>query len=532
MEGLIVVVGIGVAVVAGNALAPIVRIPVPLTQVLLGFLLGFVPGMEHLSMPHEVVLMLFLPALLFWESLTTSKNAIRRDLRGILITSTVLVVATAFAVAWMASSLGIPWAAALILGAAVAPPDATAAAALAKGLPQRQFMLLKAESLTNDGTALVVYSIAVGLALGGHYTPWDITRMALVSFLGGILIGIAMAAVAYPVFSRLSDPIVINMALIVTPYAAYLAAELVHASGVLAVVVCGLISSALSNRLSTPQSRTQAEHAWPLATSLLNGALFLLVGVETHLLVFRFDLSKLLLLTGVAAAVAATLVVSRFLFLQLTVTIIRALDRSPEQRKRRMSYRARLVSGVAAFRGAVSLAIALSIPLTMNDGSPFPYRDEVVLIAALAIVIGITVQGPLLPRVIAWAARGGHAGDQEEAELSEEQRISEARLEILSIVRPELPALAERAGVSPRVAEEMTNRIDTIAAHMNSGDDETGEASELAALERLHVAVIARKREILRQLVRERRVDDETARILRARMDLEEIHREGYLPYE
>ena len=187
---------------------------------------------------------------------------------------------------------------------------------------------------------------------------------------------------------------------------------------------------------------------------------------------------------------------------------------------------------MAAFRGAVSLAIALSIPLTMNDGSPFPYRDEVVLIAALAIVIGITVQGPLLPKVIAWAARGGHVGDQEEEELSEEQKISEARLEILSIVRPELPALAERAGVSPRVAEEMTNRIDTIAAHMNSDDDETGEASELAALERLHVAVIARKREILRQLVREHRVDDETARILRARMDLEEIHREGYLPYE
>ena len=230
MEGLIVVVSVGAAVVAGNALAPILRLPVPLTQVLLGFLVAFIPGLEHLGMPHEVVLMLFLPALLFWESLTTSKNAIRRDLRGILITSTVFVVATAFAVAWIASSLGIPWAAALILGAAVAPPDATAAAALAKGLPQRQFMLLKAESLTNDGTALVVYAIAVGIALGGHYTPWDITRMALVSFLGGILVGILMAAVAYPVLSRLRDPIVLNMALIVTPYAAYLTAEQIHAS--------------------------------------------------------------------------------------------------------------------------------------------------------------------------------------------------------------------------------------------------------------------------------------------------------------
>ena len=108
MEGLIIAVGVGIAVVAGNALAPKLRLPVPLTQVLLGFALAFVPGLESLHMPPEVVLLLFLPGLLFWESLTTSKNAIRRDLRGILITSTVFVVATAFAVAWIASSLGIP----------------------------------------------------------------------------------------------------------------------------------------------------------------------------------------------------------------------------------------------------------------------------------------------------------------------------------------------------------------------------------------------------------------------------------------
>ena len=531
MEGLIIAVGVGIAVVAGNALAPKLRLPVPLTQVFLGFALAFVPGMESLHMPPEVVLLLFLPGLLFWESLTTSKNAIRRDLRGILITSTVFVVATAFAVAWIASSLGIPWEAALILGAAVAPPDATAAAALAKGLPRRQFMLLKAESLTNDGTALVVYTIAVGLALGGQYTPWDITRMAAVSFFGGILIGIAVAAVAYPAFRRLHEPITINMALLVTPYAAYLAAELVHASGVLAAVVAGLIISTLSNQLSTPESRTQAEHFWPLATSMLNGALFLLIGIETHSLIVDFSVSEILALAGIAVAVAVTLVVSRFVFLQITVMIIRALDRRPEQRKRRLSYRARVVGAVSAFRGGVSLAIALSIPLTMNDGSEFPYRDEVVLVAALAIVIGMAVQGPLLPKVIAWAAKGGHTGDDEEVELTEEQLATEGRLAILEAVRPELPALAEQAGVPSRIAEAMEERLDDIVAHIGADDDEE-DVTEIVALERLHGAVLKRKRELLSQFVREGRIGDETARILRARMDLEEIHRNGYLPYE
>ncbi len=527
MEGLIIVVGVGIAVVAGNALAPKLRLPVPLTLVFLGFALAFVPGLKNLHMPSDVVLLLFLPGLLFWESLTTSRNAIRRDLRGILITSTVFVVATAFAVAWIASSLCIPWKAALILGAAVAPPDATAAAALAKGLPRRQFMLLKAESLTNDGTALVVYKIAVGLALGGEYTPWDITGMAVVSFFGGILIGIAVAAVAYPAFRRLHEPITINMALLVTPYAAYLAAELVHASGVLAAVVAGLIISTLSNRVSTPESRTQAEHFWPLATSLLNGALFLLIGIETRLLIVNFSFSKLLTLAGIAIGVAVTLVVSRFVFLQITVMIIRALDRRPEQRQRRLSYRARVVSAVSAFRGGVSLAIALSIP----NESPFPYRDDVVLVAALAIVIGMAVQGPLLPKVIAWAAKGGHTGDDEEAELTEEQLATEGRLAILEAVRPELPALAEQAGVAPRIAEAMEERLDDIAAHIGA-DDEEEDVAEIVALERLHGAVLKRKRELLSQFVREGRIGDETARILRARMDLEEIHRNGYLPYE
>lgn len=489
MEGLIIAVGVGIAVVAGNALAPKLRLPVPLTQVLLGFALAFVPGLESLHMPPEVVLLLFLPGLLFWESLTTSKNAIRRDLRGILITSTVFVVATAFAVAWIVSSLGIPWEAALILGA------------------------------------------AVGLALGGQYTPWDITRMAVVSFFGGILIGIAVAAVAYPAFRRLHEPITINMALLVTPYAAYLAAELVHASGVLAAVVAGLIISTLSNQLSTPESRTQAEHFWPLATSLLNGSLFLLIGIETRLLVVNFRFSELLTLAGIAVGVAVTLVVSRFVFLQITVMIIRALDRRPEQRQRRLSYRARVVSAISAFRGGVSLAIALSIPLAMKDGSPFPYRDEVVLVAALAIVIGMAVQGPLLPKVIAWAAKGGHTGDDEEAELTEEQLATEGRLAILEAVRPELPTLADQAGVSPRIAEAMEERLDDIAAHIGA-DDEEEDVAEIVALERLHGAVLKRKRELLDQFVRERRISDGTARILRARMDLEEIHRNGYLPYE
>lgn len=170
MEGLETVVLLGVAVLAGAVLAPRLRVAAPLLLLVFGLLLGFVPQLRQIELPPETVLLIFLPVMLFWESLTTSLRSIRRDLRGIVIMSTLLVVVSALAVAGLAHLLGLPWNTALILGAALAPPDATAVAALGRMLPSRNFMLLKAESLTNDGTALVLYAIAVGLTLGGNYT--------------------------------------------------------------------------------------------------------------------------------------------------------------------------------------------------------------------------------------------------------------------------------------------------------------------------------------------------------------------------
>src|SRR4051794_39092658 len=193
MNGLEITVLLGAVILGAAVAAPRLRIPAPLVLVLLGLALGFVPELRDVQLPPDTMLLLFLPVLLFWESLTTSLRAIRRDFRGILILSTVLVAATAFGVAGLAAALGMPWGPALVLGAALAPPDATAAAALGRALPRRQFMLLKAESLTNDGTALVLYAIAVGVASGEHYTTLDVTGLVLLSYLGGIAAGAVTA---------------------------------------------------------------------------------------------------------------------------------------------------------------------------------------------------------------------------------------------------------------------------------------------------------------------------------------------------
>lgn len=205
MNGLEITVMLGLTVLAGTVLAPRLRTAAPLVLLTLGLVLGFIPALREVELPPETVLLLFLPVLLFWESLTTSLRAIWRDLRGIVLMSTVLVVVTAFAVAAIARLLGMPWPAALVLGAALAPPDATAVAALGRRLPHRNFMLLKAESLTNDGAALVLYGIAVGAATGGRYTPTTITGLVLVSYLGGVAAGVVVGGVAWVTMRRLRD---------------------------------------------------------------------------------------------------------------------------------------------------------------------------------------------------------------------------------------------------------------------------------------------------------------------------------------
>jgi CPA1 family monovalent cation:H+ antiporter len=193
--------------------------------------------------------------------------------------STLLVVASAFAVAGVGVLFGMPWEIALILGAAVAPPDATAVAALGRLLPRRMFMKLKAESLTNDGTALVLYAIAVSLAVGGQVTPWSVTWTVLVSYVGGIAAGVVIALLGVLLLQRSNRTAVINVTMLLIPFSAFLVAELIHASGVLAVVVAGLIASYVSPRVTTASSRRQSDAVWPFGVFLLNGALFILIGL-------------------------------------------------------------------------------------------------------------------------------------------------------------------------------------------------------------------------------------------------------------
>ena len=584
MEGLEVTVLLGLTILVGTLIAPRVRLALPLVLVIFGLLLGFIPPLREVQLPPETVLLLFLPVILFWESLTTSLRSIRRDFRYILPMSTVLVVASAFAVAGIGVLFGMPWEIALILGAAVAPPDATAVAALGRLLPRRTFMKLKAESLTNDGTALVLYAIAVSLALGGQITPLSVTLDVLISYVGGIAAGVVIAGLGYLLLRRTSSTIVINVALLLIPFTAFLAAEMVHASGVLAVVVAGLIVAYVSPRVTTASSRRQADAAWPFGVFLLNGALFVLIGLEVQYVVHEISAAAIGRLVLITLAVWATLLVVRYVFQVLNVLFQRQTGGRPARGARS---RARVVSTMAGMRGAVSLAIALSVPATITEGGVVSGRDEIVFVTAGVIMLSLLVQAPMLPALVRWARFPVDHVEDEEYELAE-RAISGAALaalddlaaehgigqEVRDRVRTEGYAMLEFANARTLAREqaivdaeadaldEMLDEPDPLSAGTadppeedpapsggvdqatgpdgtdgtvlqmiaTSADVDLAQRSPLVRHEehtRLKLALIDRKREVLLGLRGAGTVDDLVVRRISARLDLEQVRLQG-----
>lgn len=562
MEGLEVTVLLGLAVLVGTILAPRIRIATPLVLLVLGLAMGFVPALREVQLPPEVVLLLFLPAMLFGESLTTSLRAIRRSLRYVAPMATLLVVASAFAVAAVGVALGMPWELALILGAAVAPPDATAVAALGRMLPQKMFMKLKAESLTNDGTALVIYAIAVSIALGDQVTPLTVTLAVAQSYLGGALAGIVIAALAFVVLRRLTGALEINLTLLVVPFAAFLLAEVIHASGVLAVVIAGLIVAWVSPRVTTANSRHQAQSIYPVGTYVLNGALFVLIGLQVMHIIFETSAREIGRLALISIAAWAALIVIRFLFQVLSAPFA-IPRRAREGIDLRLALRMWTVSTFAGFRGAVSLAIAMSVPLTMPDGAALGGRDEIVFVSAGVIVLSLLVQGPLLPAIARWAKLPVDDAADEEYELAE-RTISGAALAALD-------ELAQEHGVGDEVRErvrregyeqlEYTNartlarrqattgtedaEIQQLENMVSPGDGSSGTSLQMlgasAEVEvmlrspldlhdehvRLRLGLIDREREVLLRLRREGTIDDLVAHRVQSQLDVVEVKLRG-----
>ncbi|MFD8572756.1 Na+/H+ antiporter [Streptomyces sp. NPDC059639] len=534
MLGLELVVLLGIAVLVGSALGDRLRIAPPMVLMVMGVLIGLIPALRKVELPSEVVLLLFLPALLAWESLNTSLREIRRHLTDVALAATVLVIASAASVACVAHALGIGWGPAWVLGAAVAPTDATAVNVVARLLPRRDITLLRAESLLNDGTALVVYGIAVGVTVGTEaVTAPHVGWLFVLGYGGGALIGLAAGTVVQWFRARMAqaDALRGQVLLLLAPFSGYLLAEKIDASGVVAVVVCGLMLSQSGPRTVRAEVRVQAQNFWMVATYLLNGSLFVLIGVELDFSLRTMGDDEIPRALGTGFAVAGTLVAVRFAYYFGVAAFFRIARRGTARASGTTYSNRRLtVSALSGFRGAISLAAVLGVPSHLDNGEVFPSRQLMVFVTGVVIVVTMA-QALVLPWVVRWARIPRDRSVAREEWLAESAALESALAA--------LPDLAGRLETAPAIREaiQRSHRLqaDTVAQRCATIPDDPEESAlhprrltdDHTALS---LALLAERRSVIVRLRDTGDIDDTVLRRLQGRLDTEELHLLGHVP--
>jgi CPA1 family monovalent cation:H+ antiporter len=524
-NGLQVLVSVLAAVLVLTWLARRMKVAPPIVLLLGGVLLAFLPWMGGVLLSPGVVLLLFLPALLFPEALTTSLREIRANLRMVLLSSTLLVLASAAAVATVGRALGLSWPVAWVLGAVVAPTDATALATLAGQMPRRMLTSLRAESVINDGTALVLFAVAVAVATGAQAFSWgNALGSFTISYLGGTVVGLLVACLAFWARRRSHERLPENGIYVVTPFVAFLLAEQIHASGVLAVLVCGLALSHVGPHLGCGRSRLQTDGFWQLTTFLLNGALFVLVGLQLPDALHDLALSSYSLGQGLrdTLLVSAAVIGTRLVWFNTVPYLIRAVDRRPQQRARRMGARQRVPLALAGFRGGVTLAAALAVPTTMDNGLPFRGRGLIVIVAFGVILVTLLVQGLTLPAVLRWAQLPDDGAE------AREQRLAEHTTAAAGLAA--LPPTAARLGVPPAVADRVhadhEEHMHTVADPGTAGHDAAAagpNAQHRHHDHRLRRALLPHQRAAIIRLRNSGTIDNVAVQRELARLDAEEL---------
>ena len=336
MFGLVVIVVLIAIVIVGTVLGRRYRVGPPVLLIGLGALLGLIPRFGHVRLDGEIVLLLFLPAILYWESLNTSIREIRANMRVIVLLSVGLVIVNAIAVSWTARAFGMESHAAAVLGAVLSPTDAAAVAGLAKRLPRRTLTVLRAESIINDGTALVLFGVAVSVAMGGAPVgPLDLSIRFVLSYLGGIAAGLIVGGAVTFARTRLDAPQEEAALSLLTPFAAFLLANASIAAGSSPSWCARSILAYASPRVIRARSRLVSFAFWDIATFLINGSLWVFVGVQLPGAVRGVSAgSTAASTTPSLMAIAVTIVVvgTRLLWGEATTWLVRAVDRREAQR--------------------------------------------------------------------------------------------------------------------------------------------------------------------------------------------------------
>ena len=515
-----VVILLMMVMVGLTAIARKLLVPYPILLVLGGLALGLLPGMPNVALDPELVFLVFLPPILWSAAYGTSLRDFKANARPIALLALGLVLATTVAVAWVARMLlpGIGWAAALALGAIVSPPDAVAATAIGRRLrvPRRVVVILEGESLVNDASALILYRAAVAAAVTGTFSLGGTLMQFVLAAAAGVAIGIAASAAAIWAMRRTHDSLSeIGMSL-VAPYVAWVISERFHVSAVLACVAGGIYLRRHFSEVATAATRVQARAIWEQFVFLLNGAIFVLIGLQLGVLRATVLSGRpgTLLWYGVVITLVAVAV--RLVWVPLATLLPRALSPAVRRRDPLPPWPQVFLVAWTGLRGIVSLAAALALPLQTADGRPFPYRAEIIVITFLVILLTLVAQGLSLTPLVSRLKLPS------EDTLGREER--KAREHAVTVALARLDRIGGEAWVVPEHLERLkasyAERLGRLAS-VPDGSAEVLEGSD--EFRRLRGHALAAERHALIELRDQEVISDEVLHRLEHEVNLEAV---------
>jgi Na+/H+ antiporter len=452
-------------------------LPAPVLMTLLGIVLALLDFVPNVEISPDLILPLLLPPLLYAAVRRTSWRQFAANIRPIFLLAVALVFVTTLCVAVVANAIvpGLPIAAAVALGALVAPPDPVAATAVAGqlGLPRRLVSILEGEGLFNDVTAIVLYHVAIAAAVSGSFSPWRAGLDLVLSAVVAVVIGVALGWGANKLMDLLGDATLqIGLTLLV-PYASYVLAEELHGSGVLAVLTTALFLAEYATDADDVLTRLAGHTFWDVVDTLVTGVAFGLIGLELHNAI-RTASGRWGEMLGWAAAMVGVVVLVRLVWLLPATWVAKRLHAKQDYDEEiPMTWRETVVMWWSGMRGVASVALALAIPLKTDDGSAFPDRDEIVFVAFGVIMVTLVLQGLTLP----WLVRklGVKADTEREKEFEKTLAIRAAKA-----AKRRLKEIEEVEELSEELTEQLLRRAFEIGVRISPdmGDEERREAHE------------------------------------------------------
>ncbi len=517
-----------------SALVEKTKLPYPILLVLVGLAIGFVPFLPGLELDPEIVFLVFLPPILYDAAFKTSWHEFKKEIRPISALAVSLVFFTTIIVGVAAYYLipGFTWPLAFVLGAIISPPDAVAATSITKGLGlnRKVITIIEGESLVNDASALIAYRYALA-AVGGTFVLWKAGIAFLVVALGGIGIGLAVGYVIVLAHKKVKDNAIVETSLsLLTPFSAYLLAEHFKTSGVLAVVTAGLVVAWRSREVFSTQTRLQTRAVWDTVIFLMNGMVFILIGLQMPSIVEDLRTETVYSIVGYGLVISLVTITIRivWVFAGARLFMPRRMNGLKADDPEKVSWKNVLIVAWTGTRGVVSLATAMALPLTLADGSPFPKRHTILLLAFVVILVTLVVQGltlPLLIRILGLKPEE-HLLKQEDREL--QLSLTENVLQFIN----DFPI-----DTDPKVLEQMRKRYEAmhrLLQNKNEGSrwkrrEETSKLFFVSHMLSAQLEVIKFEREQLIRFHREGAYSEESLNRSERELDLEELRLQSML---